>query len=32
VSSFISILALDFTLAVVFKAIYNTFYSYRSLV
>jgi len=32
VASFISILALDFALAVVFKAIYNTFYPYKSLV
>lgn len=32
VASFISILALDFTLAVVFKAIYNTFWPLRSLV
>ncbi|MGA1979647.1 MAG: ABC transporter permease [Sedimentisphaerales bacterium] len=32
VASFISILALDFTLAVVFKAIYNTFWPLKSLV
>jgi phospholipid/cholesterol/gamma-HCH transport system permease protein len=32
VASFISILALDFALAVIFKAIYNTFYPYRSLI
>jgi len=32
VASFISILALDFSLAVVFKGIYNTFYPYKSLV
>jgi len=32
VASFISILALDFALAVVFKSIYNTFWPYRSLV
>jgi len=32
VASFISILALDFALAVVFKAIYNTFWPIRSLV
>jgi len=32
VASFISILALDFALAVIFKAIYNTFWSIRSLV
>ena len=32
VASFISILALDFALAVVFKAIYNTFWSIKSLV
>ncbi|GAF94943.1 unnamed protein product, partial [marine sediment metagenome] len=32
VSSFISILALDYALAVIFKAIYNTFWSIRSLV
>lgn len=32
VASFISILALDFTLAVIFKAIYNTFWPLKSLV
>ncbi len=32
VSSFISILVLDFALAVMFKAIYNTFWPFRSLV
>jgi len=32
VASFISILALDFALAVIFKAIYNTFWSIKSLV
>jgi len=32
VASFISILALDFGLAVIFKAIYNTFWSLKSLV
>ncbi len=32
VASFISILALDFALAVIFKAIYNTFWPFRSLV
>jgi len=32
VASFISILALDFVLAVIFKAIYSTFWSIRSLV
>ncbi|MFH1884061.1 MAG: ABC transporter permease [Planctomycetota bacterium] len=32
VTSFISILALDFALAVIFKAIYNTFWPLRSLV
>jgi len=32
VASFISILALDFILAVIFKGIYNTFWPYRSLV
>jgi phospholipid/cholesterol/gamma-HCH transport system permease protein len=32
VASFISILALDFMLAVIFKAIYNTFWPYMSLV
>jgi len=32
VASFISILALDFALAVIFKAIYNTFWSLKSLV
>ncbi len=32
VASFISILALDFALAIVFKAIYNTFWSLKSLV
>lgn len=32
VASFISILALDFALAVIFKAIYNTFWPLRSLV
>jgi len=32
VASFISILALDYALAVIFKAIYNTFWPIRSLV
>ena len=32
VASFISILALDFALAVIFKAIYNTFWTIKSLV
>jgi phospholipid/cholesterol/gamma-HCH transport system permease protein len=32
VASFISILALDFSLAVIFKAIYNTFWPLKSLV
>jgi len=32
VASFISILALDYALAVIFKAIYNTFWSIKSLV
>ena len=32
VASFISILALDFALAVIFKAIYNTFWSLKSIV
>jgi len=32
VASFISILALDFALAVIFKAIYNTFWSVKSIV
>lgn len=32
VASFISILALDYALAVIFKAIYNTFWSVKSLV
>lgn len=32
VASFISILALDFVLAVIFKSIYNTFWPYKSLV
>ncbi|MHC4507453.1 MAG: MlaE family ABC transporter permease [Planctomycetota bacterium] len=32
VTSFISILALDFALAVIFKSIYNTFWSLKSLV
>ena len=32
VASFISILALDFALAVIFKGIYNTFWPFRSLV
>ena len=32
VASFISILALDFSLAVIFKAIYNTLWPIRSLV
>jgi phospholipid/cholesterol/gamma-HCH transport system permease protein len=32
VASFISILVLDFALAVMFKAIYNTFWPFRSLV
>jgi phospholipid/cholesterol/gamma-HCH transport system permease protein len=32
VASFISILALDFSLAVIFKAVYNTLYPYRSIV
>ncbi len=32
VASFISILALDFALAVIFKAIYNTFWPFKSLV
>ena len=32
VASFISILALDFVLAVIFKAIYNTFWSIKSIV
>jgi hypothetical protein len=32
VASFISILALDFALAVIFKAIYNTFWPLKSLV
>jgi len=32
VASFISILALDFALAVIFKSIYNTFWPLRSLV
>lgn len=32
VASFISILALDFVLAVVFKSIYNTFWPFKSLV
>ena len=32
VASFISILALDFALAMIFKSIYNTFWSIRSLV
>lgn len=32
VASFISILALDFALAVIFKSIYNTFWPYKSLV
>ncbi len=32
VASFISILALDFALAVIFKGIYNTFWPFKSLV
>ena len=32
VSSFISILAIDFTLALIFKSIYNTFWPIRSLI
>ena len=32
VASFISILALNFALAVIFKAIYNTFWTVKSLV